>query len=198
MLVPTLPAILPTPSARGVGLTAWAKLRPAISNNEGRARQFCPPYAPRGSAAELAPSGLEDFEHEAERVLLDAPGGGRAADGVEDLAVPEAVIRKSLDSAVLVEIDRDDPAVDFFLRQKRGLLGALRYIVEHLAADGGDRRGRAKHDQHLLLGGAKRKLLERTFRDHVAMMVDLRTAADRHSGEERRPDGYCMLTPQTP
>ncbi len=25
--------------------TAWAKLRPAISNNESRARQFCPPYA---------------------------------------------------------------------------------------------------------------------------------------------------------
>ncbi len=72
---------------------------------------------------------------------------------------------------------------------KRGLLGALRYIVEHLAADGGDRRGRAKHDQHLLLGGAKRKLLERTFRHHVAVMVDLRTTADRHAGQERRPDG---------
>src|SRR5215472_19255357 len=84
-------------------------------------------------------SALHDVEHEAQIVLLGSAGGRCAADVVEDLAVLEAVICESLYLAVLVEIDRDDPPIDLLLGQKRGLLGALRDIVEHLAADGGDR-----------------------------------------------------------
>src|SRR5689334_750898 len=114
-------------------------------------------------------SGFEDFEHQAESILLLASRGGRATDVVEDLAVLEAVVGKSLHLPILVEVYRDDAAVDLLLRQKRGLLGALRDIVEHLAADGCDRRGRAQHDHHLFLRGAERKLLQRAFRNHVAM-----------------------------
>ena len=54
-----------------------------------------------------------------------------------------------------------------------GLLGALRNVVEHLAADGRDRRGRAEHDQHLLLGRPERDLLERPFRHDVAALIGL-------------------------
>src|SRR5262249_47243137 len=130
-----------------------------------------------------------DLEYQAEIVLFGAAGRRRAADVVEDLAVLEAIVGKSLNPAILVEIDGDDATVDLFLRQKGYLLGALRNVVEDFTADGGDRRGRAKHDQHLLLGGAKRKLFQRTFRNHVAVMVDLRATAERHAGKQRRGDG---------
>src|SRR5262249_37651639 len=122
-------------------------------------------------------------------ILLLAARRGRATDVVEDLAVLEAVVRKPLHLAILVEVDRDDAAVDLLLRQKRSLLRALRDIVEHLAADGCDRRGRTQHDHHLLLRGAERKLLQRAFWNHVAMVIDLGTTADRHAGKYRSAEG---------
>src|SRR6516225_2889151 len=124
-----------------------------------------------------AASELRDLEDEGEIVLLDAARRRGAADGVEDPAVLEAVIGEPLDPTILVEIDRDHPPVDFPLRQERDLLGALGYVVKYLTADGGHRRRRAEHDQHLLLGGAQRYLFQGTLGNHITMMVSLRDAA---------------------
>src|ERR1700758_2942321 len=70
------------------------------------------------------------------QVIEFAPGGrGGAADEVEQLAVLEAVIGEPLDSAVLVEINRNHPLVHDLLRHEGDRpLGALRNVVKYLAA----------------------------------------------------------------
>ena len=90
---------------------------------------------------------------------------------------------EAADAPVLVEIDGDDLLVDDFLRQERGLFGLLRDVVEHLAVDRGDGRGRAENDEHLLLRGADRHLLERAFRDDVAARIGLGDAGSAAGSE---------------
>src|SRR3954451_3286572 len=102
-------------------------------------------------------------------VQLDAGGGRGPADEVEHPAVFEPVVGQPLNSALLVEVDRDHPLVgDVLVQEGEFLLGALGNVIEHLAADGGDGGGRAEHDQHLLLAGAEWHLLERAFGRDVA------------------------------
>ena len=73
--------------------------------------------------------------------------------------------------ALLVEIDRDHPLVDHLLVHERHFaLGALRDVIEHLTVEGGDGGRRAHHDQHLILAGADRNLLERARRQDVALL----------------------------
>src|SRR6266850_6892207 len=94
-------------------------------------------FAPCGlQTSQRSAARPEDAEHEAEHALLLPARRRGAADIVEDLAVLDAVIGQPLDPAAAVEIDRDDAAVDFLLRQERGLLGPLRDVIEDLARDG--------------------------------------------------------------
>src|SRR6478736_7927782 len=102
--------------------------------------------------------------------LLDGSGCG-AADEVEDLAVLQSVIGEPLHLAVLVEVDGNDPLVnDLLVHEGDFALGALRNVIEHLAVQGGDGGGRSHHDQHLILAGADRNLLERTRRQDITLL----------------------------
>src|ERR1041385_6147183 len=80
----------------------------------------------------------ENLENVGEVVELLPAGRRGAADGVEPLAVLEAVIRDALDAAALVEIDRDHALIGGLLRQERGLLGARRDVIEDFAGHRGD------------------------------------------------------------
>src|SRR5262249_15632872 len=127
-----------------------------------------------------SPAWLEAEQLEEAREIIDlAPARRcRAAYEVEDLAVLDAVIGEPLHAAVLVEIDRDHALIDGLLHHEGdGALGALGDVVERLAADGRDSRGRAQQDQHLLLAGADRDLLERAFGNDVAFLIGLAEAA---------------------
>ena len=102
------------------------------------------------------------------------------------------------DPAALVEVDRDHPLVGDVLRHEGELLlGALRDVIERLAADGGDGGGRAEHDQHLLLAGAERNLLQRAFGQDVAALIDLgeRVAA---AAERQAPPQPTSATASSP
>src|SRR5262245_61470351 len=129
-------------------------------------------------------TGLEAEEIEEARQVIDlAPTGRRlTAYEVEDLAVLDAVIGEPLDPSILVEVDRDDTLIDGLLQHEGDRsLGALGDVIESLAAHGRNRRGRAQQDQHLLLAGADRDLLERAFRNDVALLVGLaETARERN------------------
>src|SRR5262249_38725241 len=127
----------------------------------------------------------EDLEHVGEVIEFLAGGRRGAADEVENLAVLQAVIGEALDAPFLVEIDGDNPLVGDPLRHEGGLFAALGNIVEHLAAHGGDRRGRAEHDQYLLLGGAERDLLERSVSKHIAALIGLGEAAAEWRAERQ-------------
>ena len=65
-------------------------------------------------------------------------------------------------------------------------VGLLRDVVERFAADGGHRRRRAEHEQHLLLRGAERDLLERAVGQHVAALEGLAGAAGEREREQQR------------
>ncbi len=85
-----------------------------------------------------------------------------------------AVIGDALNLAILVEIDRDNAAGDFFLRQEGSLLGKLRDVVENLAADRRNGGRGAQDDQYLFLRRAERDLLKAAFGHHVTALVTLR------------------------
>src|SRR5581483_675524 len=128
---------------------------------------------------------FDDTEQISEEAGLGACGRRRAAHVIEQLAVLEAVVGDALDLAVLVEIDRDNALVDRGVwHEGGGALSALRDVVEGLAADGGDRRRRAEHDQYLLLRGAERDLLQRSLGKDVAALIDLAetTSAEQQGG----------------
>src|SRR5438445_4987263 len=149
--------------------------------------------------------GLEAEEIEEAREIVDlAPAGWRlTAHEVEDLAVLDAVIGEPLDPSVLVEIDRDDALIDRLLHHEGDRpLGALGNIIEGLAAHGRNRRGRAEQDQHLLLACTDRDLLERPFRNDVALLVGLAETArernaERKHGRERHAQP-CGAKPARP
>ena len=63
-------------------------------------------------------------------------------------------------------------------------MALLRNVIEGVAVDGRDRRGRAEHQQHLLLRRADRDLLERARLQHVAALEVLRERAA--AGERER------------
>src|SRR5438309_378576 len=76
-------------------------------------------------------------QSEQRRKVTDLLAAGRrgAADIVEDLAVPHAIVGDALDVAGLVEIDGDDPLISHALRHEcYASLAALGDIVEDLAA----------------------------------------------------------------
>src|SRR3982074_69046 len=73
----------------------------------------------------------EQLEQRRQVAELLARGRRGTADEVEDLAVLQPVIGKSLHLALLVEIDRDHALVDDFLVHERNrAFGALRDIIE--------------------------------------------------------------------
>src|SRR6185312_11645550 len=89
------------------------------------------------------------------------------------------------DPAALVEIDRDHAlAGDLLVQERHVLLAALRDVIERLAADRGDGRGRAQHDQHLLLAGAERDLLQRALGNDIAALVHLLEGVAAATGED--------------
>src|SRR5215813_10428595 len=119
-------------------------------------------------------SGLEAEEVKEARQVVDLASAGRrlTTHEVEDLSVFDAVIGKPLDPSILVEVNRDDALIDCLLHHEGDRpLGTLGDVVERLAAHGRNRRGRAQKDQNLLLARADRDLLERSFRNDVALLV---------------------------
>ena len=72
----------------------------------------------------------------------------------------------------------------------RAPLTALGNVIEHLAADGRHRRGRSKHDQHLLLRRADRDLFERALGKDITALIDLLAAGEPRSNE--RHDGAAV------
>src|SRR5262245_49697848 len=170
-----------------------------------RGRQSKLQYRSRVSLRSTRATALHRLEaeqiEEARQVVDLAPARRRgAADEVEDLAVLDAVIGEPLDAAVLVEIDRDHALIDRLLPHEGDRpLGALGDIVEGLAADGCHGRWRAKQDQHLLLAGADRDLLERAFRNDVALLVSLAEAArERQAEREHRCERRAEAEPAEP
>ena len=144
----------------------------------------------RPAAATAAPASeqFEVLEHVAQVAQLLAAGRRGLRQEVENLAVLQAVIGQPLDPAILVEIDRDHALIDHRMRHEGRLaLGLLRDVIERLAIDGGDGGGRAEHDQHLLLAGADRDLLERAFRQHVTALQRFghAAAAGERDGDQR-------------
>src|SRR4051794_30597165 len=127
---------------------------------------------------------------EQRRQVAELLAGGRrgAADEVEDLAVLQAVIGEPPHLALLVEIDRDHPLVDDLLVHERHLaLTPLRNVIKHLAVEGGDSGGGSHHDQHLILAGADRNLLQRAGRQDVALLELLAgTGAKDHAQQRYR------------
>src|SRR5215218_238654 len=118
-----------------------------------------------------------------------------AADEVEDLAVLQSVIGEPLHLAVLVEIDRDHALVDDLLVHERDFaLGALRDVIEYLAVQGCDRRRRAHHDQHLVLAGADRDLLQRVGRQYIALLELLAGAPGERRTEQCHGRGRTEAT----
>src|SRR6266849_1449090 len=137
------------------------------------------------------PIRLEQLEDGGEIADVLAAGRRGPADIVEQLAVPDAVIGEPLDPAALVEIDGNHPLVDHALRHEGDrALGALGDVIKGLAAHGGHRRGRAEHDQDLLLARPDRDLLERPLRHDVAALIGLgEAAAEPHAhGQHGRRD----------
>src|SRR5436305_10374068 len=114
-------------------------------------------------------------------------GGWRgAADEVENLAVLQAVIGEPDHLAVLVEIDRDHPLVDQLLVHEHHLaLGALRNVIKDFAIQRGNGRWRAHHDQHLVLAGADRDLLQCAGRQDVTLLELLAGATAENRAEDR-------------
>src|SRR3984885_15950288 len=122
----------------------------------------------RGAAWLMEADKLEQRRQVAEFLARCRRG---AADEIEDLAVLHPVVGEPLHLAVLVEIDRDHPLIDQLLVHERDLaFGALRNVVKHLAVEGGNRGWRPHHDQHLILAGADRNLLERAGRQDIALL----------------------------
>src|SRR5215216_4853883 len=130
---------------------------------------------------------VEAQELEQRRQVAEFLAGSRrgAADEVEDLAVLQPVIGEPLHLTVLVEIDRDHALVDDLLIHERDFaLGALRDVIEYLAVQGRDRRRRSHHDQHLVLAGADRNLLQRVGRQDIALLELLAGAPGECSAEQ--------------
>ena len=102
-------------------------------------------------------------------------------------AVLQAVVGDALHAAVLVEIDRHHPLVGHVLVEEGdAALGSLRDVIEDLAAQRRDGGGRAEHDQHLVLAGADRNLLQRAVGQHIALLELLGAAGERRAGEGER------------
>src|SRR5258708_3165793 len=155
----------------------------------GSAKRYCVPHRVRDTAQALVEAEQLEQRRQVAHLLAGCRRG--AADEVEDLAVLQAVIGEPLHLPVLVEIDRDHPLVDDLLVHERDLaFGALRNVVEHLAVQGADGRGRSHHDQHLILARADRNLLERAGRQDVALLKLLAGApAQRRAHECNGRDG---------
>src|SRR3954462_9128226 len=72
---------------------------------------------------------LEQFEgrkNVAQIRTFGAAGRRGAADIIENLAVPHAVIGQPIDPPIAIEIDGDDPLIDHLLRHEgNGTLGSL-------------------------------------------------------------------------
>jgi Phage integrase family len=132
-----------------------------------------------GVAAVIAEHrGLEDFEQRVEIAGILATSRRGAADEVEHPAVLEAIVGEALHAAILVEIDGYDPLIDDLLRHEANWpFGALGNIVEGLTAHRRHSRGRAEHNQNLLLRGSNRDLLECSFGHDVTALIGLRQAA---------------------
>jgi len=120
-----------------------------------------------------------------------AAGRRCAADEIENLAIFESVFGEPLNFPLPVEINRDHALIGY-TRPHEGdfALNLLRYVIEGLAADGGDRGGRAENQQDLFLRCAKRDLLERAFGQHVAALKCFAGAASERecagNGESRQ------------
>src|SRR6266404_738514 len=153
----------------------------------------------RPAGAHGATRSLEDFEDIAQVGELLTGGRGGAADEVEDPAVLHAIVGEPFDPAVPIEIDGDHALIDDPLWHECRLLGALRNIIKYLAAHGCDGRGCAESDQHLLLGGAKRDLLERSLGKDVAALKSLgEGAAPAEQQPERDERRNCARRPGVP
>src|SRR5450756_1355921 len=177
-------------SAAAVGkLTGWRRRQAPGLTPFPDANRY-PPRIRRGADFRSKTFWLveaEQLEQRGQVAEFLARGRRGAADEVEDLAVLQPVIGEPLHVPVLVEIDSDDALVDDLLVHEGDFaLGALRDVIEHLAVEGGDRRGRAHHDQHLVLAGPDRDLLERAGGQDVALLELLAGAAG-----QRRADQCC-------
>src|SRR5262249_29995105 len=118
---------------------------------------------------------------------LATAGRRGAAYEVENLPVLEAIVGEPFDAAVLVEIDGDHPLVDRLLWHEGDRpLRALGGVVERLTPDGRAGGRRAEQNQHLRLPRADRNLLERPFRDDVALLIGLAEASPARRGARSR------------
>src|SRR3954447_23084297 len=172
-------------AAQRVALRVAVRCRAGVVTNSGA--WYGPGSAKqreeRRTASGTRPRLMETQQLEQRREVAEFLARGRrgAADEVEDLAVLQAVIGQPNDLAVLVEIDRDHPLVDYLLvHEHHFALGALRDVVKHLPVQRRHRRWRAHHDQHLVLAGADRNLLERAGWQDVALLELLPGAGAEH------------------
>ena len=72
------------------------------------------------------------------------------------------------------------------MHERDRAVGLLRDVIERFAADGGDRRRRAEHEQHLFLRGAERNLLERAVGQHIAALECFAGAAGQRQREREQ------------
>ena len=151
---------------------------------------------------------MDRAEEVADEIVLGAAGRRRAADEIEKLAVLHAVFGKPLNFPVLVEVNRHHTLVgDADIHKRDRTIGALRDVVERFAADSRYRRGCAENQQHLLLRGAKRNLLERALGQNIATLKGLAEAAAQAAAQATtvRPEQpldvsqkLCRRIPRTP